>query len=107
MMDKHPIELLDLTMRRKLETDLRASIDQPGLSDYPVDTLQEYVLLILKNKKSQKQIAEDLSEFMGSHATAFVGWCEYVEIYCYLLFLLVLLSVRPYLLVYYPALADA
>lgn len=70
----HPIDLLDAEKKKKLEVEIKECIEV-GLSPYAADTLQEYVMLILKNKKLQNQISVDLSAFLGENTQPFVDWC--------------------------------
>jgi len=50
------------------------------LSDNTDDELPDYIMVMVANRKTEEQMAEDLSLFLSSNTTKFTTWSVIVEV---------------------------
>merc|ERR1739848_134810 len=57
---------------QKIRTAIKAKLVDLGA--YVDDELPDYIMVMVANKKSQKQMYDDLCLFLGSNTDKFTGW---------------------------------
>ncbi|CAB3396796.1 unnamed protein product [Caenorhabditis bovis] len=59
-------------VKKKLKAAIRAKLEELGV--YVDDELPDYIMVMIANKKEQKQMKEDLALFIGKNTNKFVDW---------------------------------
>ncbi|XP_018087281.1 zinc finger CCCH domain-containing protein 14 isoform X2 [Xenopus laevis] len=59
---------------RKIRTAIKGKLQELGA--YVDEELPDYIMVMVANKKSQKQMTDDLSLFLGSNTTRFTTWLQ-------------------------------
>uniref|UniRef100_A0A6I8S7H4 Zinc finger CCCH domain-containing protein 14 n=1 Tax=Xenopus tropicalis TaxID=8364 RepID=A0A6I8S7H4_XENTR len=59
---------------RKIRTAIKGKLQELGA--YVDEELPDYIMVMVANKKSQKQMTEDLSLFLGSNTSRFTTWLQ-------------------------------
>lgn len=44
------------------------------------DELPDYIMVMVANKKTSQQMADDLSLFLGGNTVKFTAWCDYIRL---------------------------
>jgi len=66
------------------------------LSDNADDELPDYIMVMVANRKTEEQMAEDLSLFLSNNTTKFTTWSVMVEVSFELFMLLISFLISPH-----------
>ncbi|XP_037073269.1 zinc finger CCCH domain-containing protein 14-like, partial [Pollicipes pollicipes] len=70
------MDYLGAEISKKIKSAIRAKLVELGV--YVDDELPDYIMVLVANKKTKKQMESDLSLFLSDHTVAFVEWLQQV-----------------------------